>query len=84
MSLIARTAGIGRNAEELQWDLNYLMQLWTAIEGAAKAADRRLPDLPGRQPGHPRHPRLLPADIGEILIDTDDICTNRPSSSWNT
>jgi ribonuclease E len=28
MSLIARTAGIGRNAEELQWDLNYLLQLW--------------------------------------------------------
>src|SRR5690606_21646504 len=27
MSLIARTAGIGRNAEELQWDLNYLLQL---------------------------------------------------------
>jgi ribonuclease E len=61
MSLIARTAGIGRNAEELQWDLNYLMQLWTAIEGAATVADRRLPDLSGRQPGHPRHPRLLPA-----------------------
>jgi ribonuclease E len=27
MSVIARTAGIGRNVEELQWDLNYLMQL---------------------------------------------------------
>jgi ribonuclease E len=37
MSLIARTAGIGRNAEELQWDLNYLMQLWRAIEGAAQS-----------------------------------------------
>ncbi len=37
MSLIARTAGIGRNAEELQWDLNYLLQLWTAIEGAAQS-----------------------------------------------
>lgn len=35
MSLIARTAAIGRNAEELQWDLNYLMQLWKAIDGAA-------------------------------------------------
>jgi ribonuclease E len=30
MSLIARTAGIGRSAEELQWDLNYLLKLWTA------------------------------------------------------
>lgn len=35
MSIIARTAGIGRSEEELQWDLNYLVQLWRAIEGAA-------------------------------------------------
>src|SRR5690349_14128103 len=34
MSLIARTAAIGRSLEELQWDMNYLFQLWTAIEGA--------------------------------------------------
>ncbi len=39
MSLIARTAGIGRTqAEELQWDLNYLLKLWTAIDGAAQLA----------------------------------------------
>ncbi len=36
MSLIGRTAGIGRSVEELQWDLNYLLQLWTAIDGATK------------------------------------------------
>nr|WP_281720331.1 Rne/Rng family ribonuclease [Nitrosomonas nitrosa] len=36
MSIIARTAGIGRDEEELQWDLNYLIQLWRAIEEAAK------------------------------------------------
>src|SRR4026208_393307 len=36
MSVIARTAAIGRSAEELQWDLNYLLQLWTAIDGAGK------------------------------------------------
>ena len=35
MSVIARTAGIGRSAEELQWDLNYLLQLWHAIEDAS-------------------------------------------------
>jgi len=35
MSVIARTAGIGRSEEELQWDLNYLTQLWQAIEEAA-------------------------------------------------
>jgi ribonuclease E len=36
MSIIARTAGIGRSAEELQWDLNYLLKLWRAIEDASK------------------------------------------------
>ena len=39
MSIIARTAGIGRSEEELQWDLNYLAQLWFAIEEAAKNQD---------------------------------------------
>ena len=33
MSVIARTAAIGRTHEELQWDLNYLLQLWGAVEG---------------------------------------------------
>jgi len=32
MGLIIRTAGSDKNAEELQWDLNYLLQLWEAIE----------------------------------------------------
>ncbi|MGR9045855.1 MAG: Rne/Rng family ribonuclease [Gammaproteobacteria bacterium] len=32
MGLIIRTAGCGKNVEELQWDLNYLLQLWEAIE----------------------------------------------------
>jgi ribonuclease E len=36
MSIIARTAGIGRSAPELQWDLNYLLKLWNAIDGASK------------------------------------------------
>ena len=34
MGVIIRTAGVGRDAEELQWDLNYLLQLWRAIDGA--------------------------------------------------
>ena len=38
MGVIIRTAGVGRSAEELQWDLNYLLQLWDSIEGAAKRA----------------------------------------------
>jgi ribonuclease E len=73
MSLIARTAAIGRNAEELQWDLNYLLQLWTAVDGAA-----------GSQTGafliYQEGSLVIRAirdyfqpDIGEILIDTDDV-----------
>ena len=34
MGVIIRTAGVGRSAEELQWDLNYLLQLWDAITTA--------------------------------------------------
>jgi ribonuclease E len=36
MGVIIRTAGVGRSAEELQWDLNYLLQLWESIDTAAK------------------------------------------------
>ena len=73
MSLIARTAGIGRNAEELQWDLNYLMQLWRAIEGAA--GGQKGPFLiyqEGSLVIRAIRDYFQP-DIGEILIDTDDI-----------
>ena len=73
MSIIARTAGIGRNTEELQWDLNYLTQLWTAVEEAShiqagafliyqegSLVIRAIRDY-------------FSADIGEILIDTADV-----------
>src|SRR5512143_4069189 len=36
MGLIVRTAGVGKSAEELQWDLDYLLQVWRAIDEAAK------------------------------------------------
>jgi ribonuclease E len=36
MGLIVRTAGCGKNVEELQWDLNYLLQLWDAIDRSTK------------------------------------------------
>lgn len=73
MSIIARTAGIGRSKEELQWDLNYLTQLWYAIEEAANNQDgvfliyqesslviRAIRDY-------------FSQEIGEILIDSRDI-----------
>jgi len=73
MSIIARTAGIGRNAEELQWDLNYLTQLWAAIDGASAMQ-------PGAYLIYQEGSLVIRAirdyfssDIGEILIDTPDI-----------
>ena len=73
MSIIARTAGIGRDATELQWDLNYLLKLWTAIDGAAKGGK-------GAYLIYQESSLVIRAirdyfnsDIGEILIDTDDI-----------
>ena len=42
MGLIVRTAGVGKSAEELQWDLDYLIQLWNAIE---KSAEKPAPFL---------------------------------------
>lgn len=73
MSIIARTAGIGRNVEELQWDLSYLMQLWTAIDGAAR--DNAAPILIYLESSLViRAIRdYFSPEIGEILIDTDDI-----------
>src|SRR5690606_2436300 len=35
MGVIVRTAGVGRSVEELQWDLDYLLHLWEAINNAA-------------------------------------------------
>jgi len=73
MSIIARTAGIGRNLEELQWDLNYLLQLWTAIEGASNMQKGAfLIYQEGSLVIRAIRDYFQP-DIGEILIDTPDI-----------
>ena len=73
MSIIARTAGIGRSAPELQWDLNYLLKLWSAIDGATQGAK-------GAFLIYQESSLVIRAirdyfnnDIGDILIDTDDI-----------
>jgi ribonuclease E len=73
MGAIVRTAGVGRTAEELQWDLDNLKEVWTAVAGAAegrpapfliyqesKAIIRALRDY-------------LADDIGEILVDSQEI-----------
>ncbi|HEX3058712.1 MAG TPA: Rne/Rng family ribonuclease, partial [Usitatibacter sp.] len=73
MSLIARTAGIGRSAEEMQWDLNYLLQLWGAIETASN--EEKGPCLIYLESSLVvRAIRdLFQPDIGEILVDTPAI-----------
>ncbi len=72
-ALIARTAGIGRAAEELQWDLDFLVHLWKAIEQAA--ADRAAPFLIFQESNLiVRALRdYLRGDISEILIDEPGI-----------
>ena len=73
MSIIARTAGIGRSAPELQWDLNYLLKLWTAIDGAAKGAKGAFLIYQESSLVIRAIRDYFNSDIGDILIDTDDI-----------
>lgn len=79
MGVIIRTAGVGRSAEELQWDLNYLLQLWESIANAAKTVPapaflfqesnviiRAIRDY-------------LRQDVGEVIVDNKeafDLATN--------
>ncbi|HJO35555.1 MAG TPA: Rne/Rng family ribonuclease, partial [Gammaproteobacteria bacterium] len=69
MGLIVRTAGLGRGEEELAWDLEYLRQLWDAIEKAA--GERRAPFLIYQESSMVLRALRdhLRNDIGEILID---------------
>jgi ribonuclease E len=69
MGLIVRTAGIGKNQDELQWDLDYLLQLWQAIEASSR--ERRAPFLVYQESNVIiRSIRdYLRSDIGEIVID---------------
>ncbi len=73
MSIIARTAGIGRSVEELQWDLNYLLQLWTAIDGAGKSASGAFLIYQESSLVIRAIRDYFSPDIGEVLIDTDEI-----------
>jgi len=73
MGLIVRTAGVGRATEELQWDMDYQVQVWNAIEKAA--AERDAPFLIYQESNV-----IIRAlrdyfreDIGEILIDNPDV-----------
>jgi len=80
MSVIARTAAIGRSVEELDWDMNYLMQLWQAVDGAAKDTEKKpfLIYLESSLVIRAIRDYFQP-DIGEILIDTEEICEQAKS-----
>ncbi|HWI25025.1 MAG TPA: Rne/Rng family ribonuclease, partial [Lysobacter sp.] len=73
MGVIIRTAGVGRDAEELQWDLDYLLQVWKSI--AEAALSKPSPFLIYQES------RLIiralrdymRADVGEILVDTPEM-----------
>jgi len=73
MSVIARTAGIGRSVEELQWDLAYLLQLWHAIEDAAKLQSNAYLIYQESSLVIRAIRDYFQPDIGEILIDTEAI-----------
>lgn len=73
MSIIARTAGIGRTVEELQWDLNYLLQLWEAIDQAGKSANGAFLIYQESSLVIRAIRDYFSQDIGEVLIDTDEI-----------
>jgi len=73
MGVIIRTAGVGRDAEELQWDLDYLLSVWRSI--AEAALTKPAPFLIYQES------RLivralrdyLRNDVGEILVDTEEL-----------
>jgi ribonuclease E len=77
MSVIGRTAAIGRAPEELTWDLNRLLQLWHAID---EAGAKNVMEEYGTRLLYPEGNLVARAirdnfhqDIGEILIDTEDV-----------
>ncbi|CAH6994697.1 ribonuclease E [Vibrio chagasii] len=73
MGLIVRTAGVGKSAEELEWDLNVLLNHWGAIK---QASDSNAAPFLIHQESNVIVRAIrdyLRRDIGEILIDSNTI-----------
>lgn len=73
MGVIVRTAGLGRSAEDLQWDLNYLLQLWSSIK---EASERKAAPFLIYQESNVIIRAIrdyLRQDIGEVLIDQQSV-----------
>ncbi len=73
MSVILRTAALGRVVEELQWDLTYLLKLWNAIRSAsAEQTGSFLIYQESSLVIRSIRDHFSP-DISEVLIDTEDV-----------
>ncbi|HSG90657.1 MAG TPA: Rne/Rng family ribonuclease [Pseudomonadales bacterium] len=72
MGAIIRTAGVGRSAEELQWDLDYLLQVWDAV--LRESEQHKAPVLLYQENNVILRAirDYLRKDVGEVLIDTKD------------
>ena len=73
MGVIVRTAGVGKSAEELQWDLDYLEQVWKAIEEAAKSRKGLFLIYQESSVTIRAIRDYLRNDINEILIDDSEV-----------
>ncbi len=73
MGVIIRTAGVGRDAEELQWDLDYLLSVWRSITEAALKKPSPLPIYQESRLIIRALRDYMRADIGEILVDTPEM-----------
>ena len=73
MGMIVRTAGLGRSAEELQWDLDYLLQLWEAIKTASGERSGAFLIYQESNVIIRAIRDYLRQDIGEVLIDDETV-----------
>ncbi|MCO5787524.1 ribonuclease E [Pseudomonas sp. G11-1] len=73
MGMIVRTAGLGRSAEELQWDLDYLLQLWEAIKSASSERSGTFLIYQESNVIIRAIRDYLRQDIGEVLIDSETV-----------
>ncbi len=73
MSVILRTAALGRVIEELQWDLTYLLKLWSAIRGAAEEQGGSFLIYQESSLVIRSIRDHFSPDISEVLIDTEDV-----------
>ena len=73
MGLIIRTAGVGKSPEELQWDLDYLQMLWSAIQAAAKEKSAPLLIYQESEVVIRAIRDYLRNDIAEIWIDDNEL-----------